>query len=304
MTLISSSTTKEFKEMYDKISHKLKDAEGISEITKFHFPTTNLSKEVYLNQSTDPLLLTVREYYNHTSLYAKIPRKLLTRKLFKVIVMALGYSQGIESRRRSLIGQITEHYISEGLVAIPLTDNELTKLVNLISWFFTLIANQQLQTVQQFLKITQSYVESQPEKVTMKLEYLEWSLHIVKQKGSRHRVNVGPKMHHFQINYKFGVDKEQAGVTFPSIFVQGIDAHIVQTLIEKVSELNKELVKEGLPEIRLSVNHDNYGINVQYAHILIPLVREAYNSINKLSYKGMELPAGKNIKCINPNFIK
>jgi hypothetical protein len=173
----------------------------------------------------------------------------------------------------------------------------------LIAWFFNFIAYHHLQTVRQFLKFTQSYVQAQADKVKMKLEYLEWSLHIVKQKASRHRVQLGRTTHQFQINYKFGVDKEQAGVTFPSIFVQGLDAHIVHTLIENVSELNKELVKEGLPRILLSVNHDNFGINVQYAHLLIPLVSFSYNSINKLSFKGLELPPGRNIKCIKPNVI-
>lgn len=79
-------------------------------------------------------------------------------------------------------------------------------------------------------------------------------------------------------------------------------AKIVHTLIANVTALNKELVKEGLSKILLTVNHDNFGINVQYAHLLIPLVREAYNSLNKLSYNGLEFPVGRGIKCINPNF--
>lgn len=61
----------------------------MDEIIKFYLPITNLSKDVYLNKSTDPLyrnLLTVREYDHLTLLYDEIPPKLLTRQLFKVIV--------------------------------------------------------------------------------------------------------------------------------------------------------------------------------------------------------------------------
>lgn len=95
--------------------------------------------------------------------------------------------------------------------------------------------------------------------------------------------------------------------TLPSIFVQSIDAHIVYELFKIVESINYKLQNNNLPEISITINHDCFGINTLYALILIPLVQEAYNSINELELQDMPELLNKNkkvIQCQNPNFIK
>jgi hypothetical protein len=72
----------------------------------------------------------------------------------------------------------------------------------------------------------------------------------------------------------WGVDEKQMEVTFPSIFVQGIDAHIVHYLLDKVNEVNTKLRESNLPELLVEMNHDCFGFSLLHAHYQTRMVQQ------------------------------
>lgn len=102
-------------------------------------------------------------------------------------------------------------------------------------------------------------------------------------------------------------DREEMGITFPSIFVHGVEATILYTLFALIPEINKLLIEAGLQPIYLFSNHDCLGINIGYSMLLEPLLMLAYNkvsSVNFLAQLKLNLKKNSVLRVSNPSFIR
>lgn len=92
--LLGCETDEDFDKLFEKLRSKI-EPHIVFQLLNFHFPVTNLTPELKLKNKASALYETLykaREYHLHKELLKKIPPQIFSRKLFKVVVMALGYS--------------------------------------------------------------------------------------------------------------------------------------------------------------------------------------------------------------------
>lgn len=298
----------EFTERYFKLAPDLKRSNLDESILAFDFPVTNATPDSQMSGRVDPLfkaLLRASEYCKHFVIMQAFPRALLNRKLFKLAVMALGYAQGEESRTHTFNEQLKEHFISQGFAKPPLTVAQQRNITSLLSFTFEVIAKELLKPVKAFLTLTRKYVDA-TENIQIPLKYLTWNFRIKETLQFRHRMHDGEAVRQFSLYHTFGISKKEMATTFPSIFVQGLDAHIVHECLNTLHNINVKLREHGIPEILLKVNHDCFGFNMQYAQYQTLIIQQAYNSINDLTLPvpGLLSSNSHPIMCTSPHVIK
>lgn len=305
-------TSNDFSKAYSNYKEKLTD-EQKEKIIKYHFPAISGTLPFSFTEKTDKVfrvLFKVKNIYNDMKLFNKVPKEVLTRNLFKKAVMALGYGQGDNSRIDDFKTFIKKSFSEEGYASITMTPEEFDSIAQFINRFFNVKTKMELRTSKEFLNITQSFAANEVElKDHIKIEtpFLIWCLRMFKNKMSRHLIKTGKKETRFAIYHNYGKDKEEMQQTFPSIFIQGLDAFIVHQFFYSLNKLNKLLEENGLPKVEIMTLHDCYGIIVIYAHFLEPIMQEVFNNINTLTFPGMPLLNSilkEAVKCTSSHFIK
>lgn len=224
--------------------------------------------------------------------------------------MALGYGQGDDSRITNFMETIKDYYSSQGFTRPGLTEEEIKELAEFINYYFGIKSRMELKKSKEFLNIAQNFAKAESDKkgkVKIETPYLTWTLRIFEQKASRYRVDINGKETRFQVYHKYGIDKDLIAQTFPSIFIQGLDALIIHMFYYTIDNLNYILEGYGLPKVQIISLHDCYGICLLYAPFLEPIMQELYDEIDALDFPGMPELNSKvkqAIKCINPHFIK
>lgn len=311
--LFLTNNIDEFTKLYNTVTSHLNKAVSLkTKILEFKFSTTNLTPTALTTKSDDPLfcvLIKAQEYFYNRNLFEQLPENFFSRKLFKHPIMALGYSEGLQSRMHEFDKHLKDCFRDQGYAVSLLTQDQINRVVLILSTCFNDYEQTNLKVVNHFLGLSRKFIKSlKTDKVHIKMKYLSWTLQLIQSAASRHRIRLPNNIvHKFVIYHKFGYDASGMLTSFPSIFIQGIDAHIVQELLHNGFKINEELRKHHLPEIFLNTNHDNFGINVQYALFLNYMVKKAYNTINELHFPEIPgyLPKIKDpIKCTNGNCIK
>lgn len=232
--------------------------------------------------------------------FDSLPPDLFSTDLMKKAIMTYGYAQGWESREIDFRDKIENYYIEKGFAKISI---ELDRILVLLTNYFRSFNKTDLQTVQNYLMITKNYAKEQD--VIIPLKYLTWTMIKINKRAMRHRF-YSPKPRRFTLYHTYGIDNKKMSITFPSIFVQGLDVHIFHEILNIVRVINEDLNEKGLPLICITGNHDCFSINARYAYLLITIVQQAYNSINNLEFS--QIPGLKSkdsfIECCNPICIK
>ena len=225
--------------------------------------------------------------------------------------MPYGYGQGDKSRNETLREYVKDFYSEKGYSTLSYAKE--TQLVNFVLNIFKTIVEPNLKAIKNFLTIMGEYCETVNYKVNIKTPYLSWSFLENQMNFSRHSVGITKKgnktqaEHKFVLYHNFGIDPHKIRTTVNSILIQGFDATMVQNILDRTSQINKELKAAGFPTISFVMNHDTFELNSQYAIFLEPLIMLAYNFLNSL-----ELPKSlnllnkhkKTINCTNPNCAK
>lgn len=305
--LNTSLNMEEFLEIYKK-EHKKLTLDQEIKIVDIKIPVLLMNAH-RINHENNPVyhaLSTIRNLLKKYKLLCSLPPQLLNRKLFKHIVMAYGYCQGSRSREHTFKELICNHYKSCGYPTIPLAETILNELTKELNSFFVAYATNHLSTVKDFLYCMHEYAKQSKNKVQAKYQFLSWELIIYKQSYSRHKFYIDKVTHNFQLNFNHGIDKHAINTTLPSIFIQGLDAHIVHMLYYILKKINQKLRAAGLCEIQIYTNHDNFAINAQYAHFLIPIMQQIYDTIDDLALEipGLNKEILKPVKCRNPNVLQ
>lgn len=121
---------------------------------KFELPSDIREIEnIYLKDKLYKTLFKLREYTQDILLYEKLPPNLLHRKLVKVIVMALGYSQRDLGRIDTLVEQVQKFFVDNGYSKVPLTEDEIKHLATYINGQFHKTCLSDLVGVTEFMKI-------------------------------------------------------------------------------------------------------------------------------------------------------
>jgi hypothetical protein len=227
--------------------------------------------------------------------------------------MAYAYMQGESSHHNTLLEEITEYFSNHGYSVLPIPPDTLNDFISMINEYFGhTLKKEPLASIGRFLKNTQKYCNAaQSDKdgtITTTMPYLTWTFKAMQQLKSRERITSGKKKtHYFTSYYQFGYDEDKLQRTFPSVFVQGIDSHIVYDLIAHVTTINELLREAGLPTIELAINPDDFGMTMRYAPFLVPFIQQIYRGLNKLKFPAdlallptIEPP----ILCSNPNVVK
>ena len=312
-SILTCETDVKVEKRYIEIEHRLSKAPWYTKLELYQLPSTNLntiSTDSLINKSKSAMLDKLKKlafYFRRIQLLDKIPEEVLKRTLFKQAVMTLPYSAGKPSRIDQFKSIIQDAFITRGVNVFPLSSDDLFKIAEVLNRIFEQVARENLNIVIKFLDICKKFTQKDTDIKTITMPYLTWNLQILKQLTSQHKVKTGNSKINFKVIHNYGLDKNQVNITFPSIFVQGIDAHIIHVLLHNVAIINEELRATNLPEILLSCNHDCFGINMFYAPILVPLVMSSYNTINTYKFSellGINTLQEERIQCDNPNCIK
>jgi DNA-dependent RNA polymerase len=280
------------------------DFKVLNMIRNYSIPVTNMTGVVIRESRLYNVLFKIKQYYFFEKSLKKLPKELLTRQLFKQALMTVAYSAGDLSREKQFRNLIQDHYLETGSGVLP-TYAEIKPLANVLGVLFKVIIKD-LKPITDFLHIIKKNIKKK-NSISVNLPNYSWKLHINKKRISRSQVLHMGKRIRFNITHTSNeIDVEQQQITFPSIFIHSLDAHICYFILEKTKEINKELKLQNLPLIYISFNHDCFFINYLYAPFLVPLVLEAYNSINDIKFN-FPFPNQNNnhkIKICNPNLIR
>ena len=307
---MDTKTVEEFKKSYESFTIMLKTNPKYQNMSKiihetlpeYKLSVTNirLHEEHKLPQDTAARLIYILSQYHRNTKLFQNREGLLTRSLFKIIVMAYGYCQGEKSRQNTLRQVITDYYVKEGFATLP-PKEEVDDLISLILNHFTQQAKIHLIPVEQYLNKTMAYVEHQVNKnkaVAIDMKYLSYSFRHYKTTCTRHEV----AKQKFQILTSHHIDRDKMIRTLPSIYVQGCDAQIVMAFIAITKKLNAILTSQGLAPIYIKSNHDSFYINAQYSYFLVPLIQKSYNTIHDLE-RPWAITKSQDIPCSNPHCI-
>jgi hypothetical protein len=220
--------------------------------------------------------------------------------------MTLGYAAGDESRIKGFQTAIKDYYLEQGMT-IPLAETDILDIAVILNNLFVETSLLKLKAVYTYIRNVKADVKKYAEKIHIVFKYLEWMFFLTTEEYTRHKIKTSYGTHKFHVMHNYGINIEQMRTTLNSILVHGLDAHIVCEILNIISKINKKLEAKSLPLIGIVTNHDCYTLNGIYSPILIPLVQQAYNTINDLSFPHIpELLSKKKepIICTNPNIIK
>lgn len=298
-------------------NHK-KDFENISkkiELLTFKVisPSIDIAAKSISNHQ-DKVLITLRRlriFRENYEASTSIPKEMLTRKLFKKWIMAFAYAQGRKSRGESIKESFMEFYISKGYQTTPISEYALEIVIENLLDFFQNYSNKYFESLKSFLNGIQALIKHtlDPKKgeLKVKLKYCTWKLRCQESVERRYTFKINEVNHKFTLYHKLNTSIEDVGSKVPSIFVQGVEAHIVHEFYNRVLHMNECLREANLPLMVISTNHDSLAINATYGPLLVPLMQECYNTISKLKFPVLDeclKRKYKNIKCTNPNFIR
>jgi hypothetical protein len=191
---------------------------------------------------------------------------------------------------------------------VPLSENEIKQLATYINSQFYKTRYSDLSGVTEFMRIITDFTKNK-DSIHVNMQFLNWCIRLAEKTEFRHSVKLSNNVNHkFLFCLYNGVDYKAMQRKFSSIFIHGFDAHIVYYLLDLILQLNNKFKQHGIPLIYVSTTHDCFKINTLYADLLIPLLQEAYNSINKqekrLKIPGLLSKNKKSIYVTNPNFIR
>lgn len=195
--------------------------------------------------------------------------------------MAFAYSQGDEGRHDELIKQTREYFCKHGYSHLPLTPDDEDRFFGIVNYQFHQSSKGDLAGVVYFLSIMHKFAIGN-EKFVINQKYLNWQITLFEKKEYRYRIQIGKDIHKFLCYIPQGIAHKDMSIKFPSIFVHGIDAHIVHTLLAMCHKLNTLFIQHHLPPLLISTTHDCFKVCALYSNLLLPLVQYSYNSINDL----------------------
>jgi hypothetical protein len=271
------------------------------------------------------LLLIARNIYQyHLSIAANpwitVTKCLNSRNMAKKPIMAYGYSMSSVGRKESWMEYFENTAYENGYSAVD--KQGLIIISELLDRYFVTFEAEYLADSQAFLVIVKDYVKyatDRKEPMYFGNKYFKWEFGAYKTLLHRFRVTTKDKNKPQQITLYTPtneVDVKKSATSLSSLFTHSGDAYLVYLYQELIFKILQELkVNNVFIDIGIYTNHDNFGINIEFAVYLKVILTECYNNFANSEYlKQLACENTKDalaniknkpkIECDNTNFVK